>query len=881
MDSNKGPFQNSSNPMRHEPPEVTISSGSRNSRANIEKIDIDLTDLEKIDIDLTDLDDESADFADFTEPKLLSVIPVKPFSHHKPTSLRPDTDVYSNQLSTQHYPNSNAFSPPPPIHPVVSAPGHVSLNEILGTLQDSKWYIFRILLLTTLLAFIHIWITQPVYRADALLEVEERTHGTGAVADRSNELAEEEAVVSEEVEVLTSRTVLGEVVDKLKLDLIARPKYFPYMGIAIARKSPVVLDDQVDSNNDSLDDTGNSERLFPFVTDKLQSIKMTLYHWLESTEYAWGNEHIAVEILDVPDSAIGNIFTLVAGEEGHFKLLNQEGAELGIGSVGEQLQIQLPGGNFVLLVSDLIASPGKHFKLQRMSRTKVIGALQTKVIVREKAGVVKSGLLGVTLEGTDKIKISAIVNEVMDTYIRQNVERKATNAQARLTFMEEQLAVLEESMNKSEQALNDYRRQEGSIDFATESQVLLKRIVDVEAEISRLARSRLELIKRFRSNHPDVIALDSQTGILRRELDELNEQVKKLPGTEQQVLRMTRDVDVQTTLYSFLYNKIQELRVNTAGQVSNLRVVDYAIIPFEAVKPQPKVMIVAYILLGLIIGIGFSFFRRAIKAGIHDPEIIETRFGLTVHATIPLSKKQNKLMKRGFGKNAKNRILAAIDPEDPAIEGLRNLRTSLYFAQLESRNNLILITGPASGVGKSFVSINYATILVSASKRVLVIDADFRKGAINQYVGMDRHEGLTDLITGNISAEEVIRNTDIAGLDIIQSGRLLRNPSELLLHDNFAVQLQNLSRNYDFVIIDAPPVLRLSDAAVIGRLAGLSLLVVKSGMHTQRQLQHTIKQLQQAGVRLEGVVFNGLDTPNKAYGYGQNYGYAYSNYHKK
>lgn len=171
MDSNKGPFQNSSNPMRHEPPEVTISSGSLNSRANIEKIDIDLTDL----------DDESADFADFTEPKLLSVIPVKPFSHHKPTSLRPDTDVYSNQLSTQHYPNSNAFSPPPPIHPVVSAPGDVSLNEILGTLQDSKWYIFRILLLMTLLAFIHIWITQPVYRADALLEVEKRAHGTGAL----------------------------------------------------------------------------------------------------------------------------------------------------------------------------------------------------------------------------------------------------------------------------------------------------------------------------------------------------------------------------------------------------------------------------------------------------------------------------------------------------------------------------------------------------------------------------------------------------------------------------------------------------------------------------------------------------------------------------
>jgi tyrosine-protein kinase Etk/Wzc len=820
-DSNNRPNLSNSNPMRHQSPEMTVSP------------------------------------------------------RYEPTSLRHNTDLYSNQLSTLHYPNNNALSLPPPIHPVVPPPGHISLNEILGVLRASKWFIFRILLLMALLALFHIWITQPVYRADALLAVEERAHGTGAVADRSNELSEEETVVGEEVEILKSRNVHGAVVDKLKLDLIARPKYFPLIGIAIARKSPVVLENQVDSINESSAYTGNNEGLFPYFSNKLQSVKMTFYRWLESTEYAWGNEHIAIEILDVPDSAIGEIFTLVAGEEGHYKLLNREAAELGNGSVGEQLQIQLPGGNFVLLVSDLISAPGKHFELQRRSRTKAVSVLQDKVIVREKAGVVRSGLLGVTLEGTDKIKIAAIVNEVMDTYIRQNIGRKATNAQARLTFMEEQLAVLEESMNKAEQALNDYRQQQGSINFAIESEVLLNKIVNVETEISRLTRSKLELTQRFKPEHASVIALDSQTDILRSELDKLNGQVKKLPGTERQVLRMTRDVDVQTTLYSFLYNKIQELRVNTAGQVSNLRVVDYAVIPYEAVKPQPKVLVVAYILLGLIVGIGSSFFRRALKAEIHDPEFIETQLGLNVHATIPLSQKQNKLMKGGFGKITKNRILAAIDPDDPAIRGLRGLRTSLYFAQAESRNNLILITGPAPGVGKSFVSINYATVLVSAGKRVLVIDADFRKGAINEYVGMDRHEGLADLITGNISAEEVIRNTDIKGLDIIQTGRLLPNPSELLLHENFAVQLQNVSRYYDYVIIDAPPVLALSDAAVIGRLAGLTLLVVKSGMHTQRQLQHTIKQLQHADVRLEGVVFNGLDTTNTAYGHGQNYSYAH------
>ena len=503
------------------------------------------------------------------------------------------------------------------------------------------------------------------------------------------------------------------------------------------------------------------------------------------------------------------------------------------------------------------------------------------MIVREKAGVVNSGLLGITLEGTDKTEIAAVINGIMDTYIRQNVERKAADAEKTLSFMEEQLAVLEAGMNKAEQELNNYRQQKGSVDLATESEVVLRRIVEVESEISVLSRNRQELIQKFKPKHPNIIALDSQIGTLRNELNKLNDKVKKLPDTQQQVLSMTRDVDVQSKLYSFLYNKIQELKVITAGSVGYLRVVDYAAIPLEPVKPQGKVIIVAYLLLGLILGIGASFFRRAINAGIHDPEVIEKQLGLVVHATIPMSLQQKKLIRRGLlSKLSKRGILAVVDPDDPAIEGLRGLRTSLYFSQFESRNNLIAITGPAPEVGKSFVSINYAAVLVSAGKRVLVIDADFRRGTINDYVGVDHHEGLSDLITGKLTAEKVIRNTDIEGLDIIPTGKMPSNPSELLLHQNFGAQLHKLSSLYDYVIIDTPPVLAFSDAAVIGRLSGSALLVIKSGMHPLRQLEHTVKKLNQAGVKLEGVVFNGLDTTNSAYGYGQNYGYSYSYYHK-
>jgi tyrosine-protein kinase Etk/Wzc len=259
---------------------------------------------------------------------------------------------------------------------------------------------------------------------------------------------------------------------------------------------------------------------------------------------------------------------------------------------------------------------------------------------------------------------------------------------------------------------------------------------------------------------------------------------------------------------------------------------------------------------------------------VEDPEAIETQFGLPVYAVVPHSAKQTKLTKKGSRRNRKCSVLSSRDDKDHAVESLRGLRTWLNFAFAGAKNNVLLITGPGPGVGKSFVSVNLATVLANAGKRTLLIDADLRKGHLHQYFNMKRAEGLSEAVAGNVSTEEVVYQTEVDKLSILPTGTLPPNPSELLLHERFISVMDKVSGDFDQVVVDSPPVLAVTDAAILGRLAGVVLLVVKANMHHLREIEQSVKQLRQVDVNLRGVVFNDMKS-NKLYGYGKYYGYAY------
>lgn len=721
------------------------------------------------------------------------------------------------------------------VHPSTSSSKELTINDVLAPIIESRWLIASIVALFLLLGIAHVMTAQPIYQADALLQVEETSIGLDV--DLSD-LFQGEAEVSAEMEILKSRMVLGQVVDKLKLDYVSRPVRFPVLGGISARM-------------------GDS--------DQPKS------PWFGLTKYAWGNEVIRVETFDVPRNYLGEVFTLVAGENGSYRLYDKEELLLIEGQVAEPEQVTLADDEPIsLFVSELKARPGTHFELIRKPRLDAIDALRGSLLLTELGE--ESRILRISLTGANPETITTILKETANTYVRQNGERKSAEAEKSLAFLEDQLPVLKEQLENAEATLNSYRLKQGSVDLPMETQAILDKIVDIEAQISQLDRERKELLLRFTPRHPRLVALDTQIASLKGDLQSVNGKVKNLPDTQQEILRLSRDVQVNTELYTELLNKAQELRVVKAGTVGNVRIVDHAETPFRPVKPKKQLLMALYTLLGILVSVGVALLRKALLGRVEDPDVVEKQLGLPVYAMIPHSKKQDKLNKE---KHSTSSALAYLDSEDIAIESLRSLRTSLHFVLLEAKSNVIMITGPRERVGKSFITANLGALLASSNKRVLVVDGDLRKGHLNDYFGAEQIGGLSDLIAGVIELKQAIQETGINNLSIISRGTAPPTPAELLMHERFQYVMKEVSGLFDYVIVDSPPVLTVTDAAIVGRLANVTLLVLKSGEHPLREIEQSAKRLKQAGVNLRGAIFNDMKLVSNYYGYERYYGYRY------
>jgi tyrosine-protein kinase Etk/Wzc len=285
-------------------------------------------------------------------------------------------------------------------------------------------------------------------------------------------------------------------------------------------------------------------------------------------------------------------------------------------------------------------------------------------------------------------------------------------------------------------------------------------------------------------------------------------------------------------------------------------------------------MVVALaLLLGAGLGVAVAFARNALDHGVEDPEALERSFGVGVHASVPFSAAQIE------GERAGKRgtiipVLSATTPDDLAVESLRSLRTSLQFALVEARNNVVAIGGPAPGVGKSFVSTNLAHLLGEAGKRVVVVDADLRRGHLHRYYGGERERGLSDVIGGQVALEEALRPAASANVQFVSTGSIPPNPAELLASERFQRVLADLSARFDLVILDLPPILAVTDAAVVGRLAGVNLLVLRAGRHPLREIAAALRALGRAGVRVHGFVLNGVQL-DRGLGRKSHYHYQY------
>ena len=720
----------------------------------------------------------------------------------------------------------------------------IDLMGLLGTLIDHKWLIASVTGVFMAAGVAYALLATPVYQANALIQVEAKKNDMLGFSDVGSMLGKESPSATE-IELIKSRRNIGAAVDNLKLDIKVEPYYFPLFGEFIARRFKPVTENSVAS---------------PL---------------LGMNSFAWGGENLKVTELKLPKELLGKNLTLVTGEAGNFTLFDDDDNMLVKGDTGRAYE----QNGVTVKVESLHANPGTKFKLVRYPRLTTILNYQNDLDVAERGK--ESGMVAIALESSKPETAIQTLNEIARLYVQQNIERTSAEAAQSLGFLRDQLPQVRKDLEKAEDALNKFQIRSKSIDISLEAKAILDQIVALDTSISTLKLQQAEMDRKFTPQHPAYRALMGQLAELTSKQQRLAKQVENLPTTQQELLSLTRDLKVSTEIYTQLLNKSQELDVMRAGAVGNVRLIDTADVDLRnPVKPKKAMIVLIATLLGAFLAIALVLFRKALNRGVENPEDIE-KLGLPVYASIPFSslqKVEDDKSTNGRGTRV-TPLLTSSHPTDLAIEGLRSLRTSLHFAMLEANNNRLMISGPSPRVGKSFISANLAAVIAQSGQRVLLVDVDMRKGYIHKMFGIPVENGLSDILAKRCDLDTAIHKTEVENLDVIGRGQIPPNPSELLMHKNFSDFLEQISAKYDQIILDTPPFLAVTDAAIVGRQSGTNLIVTRFELNPAREIELTMRRFAQNGIELKGAIFNGIEKRASAkYGYGA---YGYYNYEYK
>ncbi|MFN3712848.1 MAG: polysaccharide biosynthesis tyrosine autokinase [Alcanivoracaceae bacterium] len=709
----------------------------------------------------------------------------------------------------------------------------IDLARVWGQLVDGRILIAAIAAAVVIFGALYALLATPIYRADVLLQVEKKQGGVPGFVEVSQLLEQESSAVGE-IEILRSRMVLGEAVQALGMDVSLRRLQWPLIG-RFSAPSPA----------------SEPGPLFRAVVD--------------------ADTDIRVAEFVVPPALYGQPFELMAYDDGY--MLRLGGVDILRATEGGQAQSE--DGRIQLSISHFRARAGDRFELTRYDPLAVISRVRDGFAVSEQGR--NSGILSVSFAGTSPARARAILDAIADAYLMQNIKRMSAEAEKSLEFLEQQLPDIRAALERAETFLNEFRLESGSVDLTLETQQVLSRLVVLEAKENELLFQEKELARLYTREHPAFRTLLQQQQAVIDEKARLGQQIKTLPDTQQEVLRLTRDVHVNQEIYVQMLNKSQELRVVRAGTVGNVRIIDRAATAAEPIRPRRGMIMALSLIFGSMFGVGTVLIRAAFFRGIETPAQIE-EVGLPVYAAVPLSQRQTLLSgmpgrRRRTRMDARGSVLALADPADLAVESLRSLRTSLHFAMMDADNRVLMVSGPSPGVGKSFVSANLAVVLAQVNNRVLLIDADMRKGRLHHDFNLSSKVGLSSWLAGQTSLEQVIQATAVSNLGFIPRGEAPPNPAELLMHPRFAALIEAVSDRYDLVIIDTPPVLAVTDAAIVGQYAGTSLLVTRFGKNSAHEVDVANRRFAQNGVQIKGAILNCMEKrAANAYGY---YAYAY------
>ncbi|HBU7524858.1 TPA: tyrosine-protein kinase, partial [Klebsiella pneumoniae] len=557
----------------------------------------------------------------------------------------------------------------------IQAGDEIDLRKLIGDVIDHRKLIITLTSLFLFLSITYSMFATPIYQADALVQVEQK-QGNAILNSLSQMLPDGRLQSTPEIALLQSRMILGKTIDDLNLQAEIKNKYIPIIGKGWAR----------------------------LTSQPKSSISLGYFKFTGETSG------------DIP------VFDIKIIDNQTYSI-NYNGTEYK-GLVNKLLDANL----FSILIKQLNGKEGDEFTLRYIDKQDVLDSLQKNLIVQDEGK--DSGMLTLSLTGEDPIQIKNILDSITQNYLAQNIARQAAQDAKSLEFLNVQLPKVRNDLDSAEDKLNAYRRQKDSVDLSMEAKSVLDQIVNVDNQLNELTFKESEISQLYTREHPTYKALIEKKQVLEQEKNKLNKKVSAMPETQQEVLRLSRDVESGQAVYMQLLNRQQELNIAKSSAIGNVRIIDTAQTSTVPVKPQKLLIVLVGLIAGLIISITTVLIKVFLNRGIESPEQLED-VGINVYASIPISEwaskknsQQNKKWQKSNKQSDDNTLLAISNPADIAIESIRGLRTSLHFAMMESRNNVLMISGASPNAGKTFISSNLAAIIAQAGKKVLYIDAD-------------------------------------------------------------------------------------------------------------------------------------------------------------
>jgi succinoglycan biosynthesis transport protein ExoP len=559
------------------------------------------------------------------------------------------------------------------------------------------------------------------------------------------------------------------------------------------------------------------------------------------------------------------------------------------------------------------------------------------------APIRNSRLVDVKYASPDPAMSRDIANALAKAYIEQNLEFKFMASKVASDWLGSQLAEQKKLVEASELALQRYREQNDGIALDEKQDIVVQKLADLNAAVTKAKTERIEREARYRqiqSIQSDRAALDTSPAILgnsyiqqakielaglQRQLAEISEKLgdrhpdivklrssiqvadSKLQAEIAKVVQsvrneylaaqaqedslvaalnqqknealsmnrkgieygvLARDAASNRQIYDSLMQRTKETGISGELKASNIRVVDPAETPRGAISPNTRSNLMMAIFGGATLGIGLAFFFEYLDSRIKNPEELTKYLGLPFLGMVPAL----------FDATAQDPLLGSGVPSNFA-EAFRALRTNLLFSSADEGTKSVVVTSTGPGEGKSVVAGNIAIALAQAGQRVLLIDADMRKPRVHSVFNKPQAPGLSNILVGNAKASDAVHKTQIAGLWVMAAGHLPPNPAELLGSRRFKEFITSLGQHFDWIIIDTPPVMPVTDPSLVAHLATGVLFVVGAEMTSRHAAQRALEQLENARARFLGAVLNRVDLQHNRYYYSQYYRKEYSEYY--